>query len=168
VQRPENTSLLLPLFDLAAAVDDDGHFLAVFHRLDGRTFGGGFDVSDLRVACRLKLGYKFLLRQRAAVDGGVAKRTAAAECAAGTDRYRRAGEGQDPYTPAMIVFARWSLSSFFNNRGRGVWVPDRRSLCTLVRDDGDGVVAVIASEAKQSIAWRKRRNGLLRRKRSSQ
>jgi hypothetical protein len=33
-----------------------------------------------------------------------------------------------------------------------IWVPDRRSLCSLVRDDGGGVVAVIASEAKQSIS----------------
>ena len=38
---------LAPLLDLAAAVDDEGHFLAVFHRLDGRTFGGRFDFSDL-------------------------------------------------------------------------------------------------------------------------
>jgi len=31
--------------------------------------------------------------------------------------------GRDPSPPAIIVFARWSLSSFFNNSGRGVWVP---------------------------------------------
>ena len=46
VPRRENQSLS-PLLDLAAAVDDEGYVLAVFHRLDGRTFGGGFDVSDL-------------------------------------------------------------------------------------------------------------------------
>jgi hypothetical protein len=49
------------LFDLAAAVDDEGYFLAVLRRLDGRTFGGGFDVSDLRITRGFKLGYKFLL-----------------------------------------------------------------------------------------------------------
>ena len=42
----ENQSLA-PLLDLAAAVDDDGHILAVFHRLNGRAFGGGLDFSDL-------------------------------------------------------------------------------------------------------------------------
>src|ERR1700730_17724689 len=61
-QRREN-SFLAPLLDLAAAVDDEGHFLAVFHRLDGRTFGGGFDVSDLRITSGFKLGYKLLLGQ---------------------------------------------------------------------------------------------------------
>jgi hypothetical protein len=63
VQRPENRSLLLPLFNLATAVDDERHLLAVFHRPDGDTFGGALDVSDLRVACGFKLGYKLLLRQ---------------------------------------------------------------------------------------------------------
>jgi hypothetical protein len=41
---------LVPLFDLAAAVDDKGHFLPVFHRFDSRTFGAGFDFPDLRIA----------------------------------------------------------------------------------------------------------------------
>jgi hypothetical protein len=41
------TQDLAPLLDLATAVDDEGHFLAVFHRLDGRTFGGRFDFSNL-------------------------------------------------------------------------------------------------------------------------
>jgi hypothetical protein len=49
--------------DLAAAVDDKEHFLAVFRRPDGCTFGGGFDVPDLRMACGFKLRYQFLLGQ---------------------------------------------------------------------------------------------------------
>jgi len=48
----------VPLSDFAAAFDDEGHFLAVFHRPDGRTFGGGIDVSDLRITRGFKLGYK--------------------------------------------------------------------------------------------------------------
>ena len=60
--RLENT-LLAPFLDLAAAVDDEGHILAVFHRLDGRTFGGGFDVSDLRITRGFQLGYQLLLGQ---------------------------------------------------------------------------------------------------------
>jgi hypothetical protein len=62
VAATENRSLL-PLLDLAAAIDDEGHFLAVFHRLDGRTFGGGFDFSNLRITRGFKLGYKLLLGQ---------------------------------------------------------------------------------------------------------
>jgi hypothetical protein len=54
----ERTSLL-PLFDLAAAVDDERHLLAVFHRLDGRTFGCRFDVSDLN-KLRQSLGCEFV------------------------------------------------------------------------------------------------------------
>jgi len=57
---PENQTLL-PFLDLAAAVDNEGDVLAVFRRLDGGTFGRGFDVPDLRIARRLKLGYKLLL-----------------------------------------------------------------------------------------------------------
>ncbi len=60
--RRKNQSLV-PLLDLAAAVDDEGHFLAVFHRPDGHTFGGGFDYSDLRITRGFKLGYKLLLGQ---------------------------------------------------------------------------------------------------------
>jgi len=56
-------SSLLPLFDLAAGVNDKGHCLAVFHRLDRNAFGGGSDISDLRIAGGLKLGYQFLLGQ---------------------------------------------------------------------------------------------------------
>jgi len=37
---------LVSLFHLAAAVDDKGNFLPVFHRLHGNTFGGGLDVPD--------------------------------------------------------------------------------------------------------------------------
>src|SRR5215216_7224083 len=49
--------------ELAAAVDNKGDVLTVFRRLDGGTFGRGFDVPDLRIARRLKLGYKLLLGQ---------------------------------------------------------------------------------------------------------
>jgi len=56
-------SSLLPLFDLAAGVNDKGHCFAVFHRLNRNTFGGGFDVPDLRIAGGFKLGYQFLLGQ---------------------------------------------------------------------------------------------------------
>src|SRR5882672_10126481 len=60
--RRENQSLA-PLLDLAAVVDDKGHFLAVLHRLDGRAFGGGFDVSDLRITRGFQLGCQLLLGQ---------------------------------------------------------------------------------------------------------
>jgi hypothetical protein len=59
---------------LAAAVDDERHFLAVFHRLDGYTFGGGFDFPDLRITRRLKLGYQLQLGQ------GVGRREDASHC----------------------------------------------------------------------------------------
>jgi hypothetical protein len=39
--------LLAPLLDLAAAVDNEGHVLTVFRRLDGNAFGGGLAVADL-------------------------------------------------------------------------------------------------------------------------
>src|ERR1700730_3586337 len=61
--RCERTSLLAPLLDLTAAVDDEGYFFAVFRRLNGDAFGGGFDVSDLRISGGFKLGYKLLLGQ---------------------------------------------------------------------------------------------------------
>jgi hypothetical protein len=48
---------------LATAVDDQRHFLAVFRRLDGRTFSGGFDLADLRIARGFKFGYEFLVGQ---------------------------------------------------------------------------------------------------------
>jgi hypothetical protein len=48
---------LFPLFNLAAAVDNEGHFLAVLHRLGGNSFGGGFDVPNLRVTCGFELGH---------------------------------------------------------------------------------------------------------------
>jgi hypothetical protein len=54
---------LVPLFDLAAAVDDKGHFLAVLRRLHSSSFGGRFDVSDLRITPGYKLGDKLLLGQ---------------------------------------------------------------------------------------------------------
>jgi hypothetical protein len=41
------TSHLLSLLELTATVDDKGHFLAVFHRLDGYAFRSRFDFSDL-------------------------------------------------------------------------------------------------------------------------
>jgi hypothetical protein len=53
--------LLAPLLDLAAAIDDEGHVLTVFRRLDGSAFGGGFDVADCRITSRLQLGHKLLL-----------------------------------------------------------------------------------------------------------
>jgi hypothetical protein len=53
----------VPLFDLAAAVDDKGHFLAVLRRLHSSSFGGRFDVSDLRITRGYKLGDKLLLGQ---------------------------------------------------------------------------------------------------------
>ncbi|SIO52855.1 hypothetical protein SAMN05443247_07356 [Bradyrhizobium erythrophlei] len=40
---------LAPLPDLATAVNDEGDVFAAFRGPDGRTFGGGFDVSDLRI-----------------------------------------------------------------------------------------------------------------------
>src|SRR6266481_4700513 len=54
---------LLPLLDLAAAIDDERNVLTVFRRLDGDTFGRGFDVPDLRIARGFKFGYKLLLGQ---------------------------------------------------------------------------------------------------------
>jgi hypothetical protein len=68
--RRENQSLA-PFLDLAAAVDDEGHFLAVFHRLDRRTYGGGLDVSDLRITRGFQLSYKHVsegLRQAQVLD----------------------------------------------------------------------------------------------------
>jgi hypothetical protein len=53
--------LLLPLFDLAAAVNNERHFLAVLGGLNRGTFGGGFDVPDLRVTRSFQLGHKLLL-----------------------------------------------------------------------------------------------------------
>jgi hypothetical protein len=50
-------------FDLAAAVDREGHFLAIFHRLGGRALGSGFDVPDLRITGNFEFGYKLLLGQ---------------------------------------------------------------------------------------------------------
>ncbi len=51
---------LASLLELAAAVEGEGHLLAVFRRLDGRTFSGGFDVPDLRITRSFELGYKLL------------------------------------------------------------------------------------------------------------
>jgi hypothetical protein len=48
---------------LTVAVDDKGHFFAVFRCLDDSAFGGGFDFSDLRISSGFKLGYKLLLGQ---------------------------------------------------------------------------------------------------------
>src|SRR5215218_2517067 len=54
---------LAPLLDLTAAVDDKGHFFAVFRCLDGGAFGSGFDVADLRISSGFKIGYKLMLGQ---------------------------------------------------------------------------------------------------------
>jgi len=52
---------LAPFLDLATAVNDEGDVFAAFRGPDGRTFGGGFDVSDLRITRGFKLGYKLRL-----------------------------------------------------------------------------------------------------------
>ena len=56
-------SHLLSLLELTATVDDKGHLLAVFHRLDGSAFAGRFDGSYLRIARGFQLSYELLLGQ---------------------------------------------------------------------------------------------------------
>ena len=55
--------LLVTLFDLAAAVDNEVHVLAVLRCLHDLSFVPGFDVSDLRIARGRELGDELLLRQ---------------------------------------------------------------------------------------------------------
>src|SRR5437879_1320229 len=49
-RAPVRPPRLLSLFDLAAAIDDEGNLLAVLGRLNGCAFSGGFDIPDLRIA----------------------------------------------------------------------------------------------------------------------
>src|SRR4029450_451280 len=59
----ESMQRLLALLYPATAIDDEGHVLTVFRRLDGNAFSGGFDVADLRITCRLQLGHKLVMGQ---------------------------------------------------------------------------------------------------------
>jgi hypothetical protein len=54
---------LFLLFDLAAAVDNQAHFFAVFHRRGGYALSGRLYVPDLRITGRLDFGDQLILVQ---------------------------------------------------------------------------------------------------------
>ena len=60
-RRPYD-GLLVTLFDLAAAVDDEVHVLAVLYCVHDFSFVRGFDVSDLRIARGREVADELLLR----------------------------------------------------------------------------------------------------------
>ena len=90
--RGKKTCSLFSLFDLATAINDKGHFLAVLHCLNRNAFGSGFDIPDLRIAGGFKLGYQFLLgqgigRRENANDHQTAKEDCSKDCSGRHDPF---------------------------------------------------------------------------------